>query len=221
MRVRSHSGCLAAVCCGGAGEPLFLLGSMSKEIQSSILVWLELRLFTLCLLLHDSRALEVRIRQNKINVSPDLIRGVEFSIMPLFKLAVRSQMSHQQTPTMLPLAPLFVHKHQPCRISCPPVAYWAMVAPGPGFRLALLTILSVFGGEIVHLLCQVRQLDQTLLQVLLQPGHLGLQGEDSLTKNTHTQLFRCPLKDEDAIVVICVTLPEVDQEVKDVGLVAS
>lgn len=84
------------------------------------------------------------------------------------------------------IIPLFLHTHRSCRISFPPVACWAVVAPGPAFWLAFPTIFSVFGGEIVHLLCQVRQLDQTLLQVLLQPGHFGLQGEDSLTKNTHS-----------------------------------
>lgn len=58
--------------------------------------------------------------------------------------------------------------------------------PGPGSGLALFSILSVFGREIVHLLNQVGQLDQTLLQVLLQLGYLQLQGQDSLTTHTDT-----------------------------------
>lgn len=58
-----------------------------------------------------------------------------------------------------------------------------MVFPAPG--VALLSIPSALRGEIIHLLGQVRQLDQALLQVLLKLGHLQFQGQDSLTKHTN------------------------------------
>lgn len=61
-----------------------------------------------------------------------------------------------------------------------------MVFPGPDSGLALFSILSVFRSEVIHLLSQLGQLDQTLLQVLLQLGYLQLQGQDSLTEHTDT-----------------------------------
>lgn len=66
-----------------------------------------------------------------------------------------------------------------------------MVFPGPDSGLALFSILSVFRSEVIHLLSQLGQLDQTLLQVLLQLGYLQLQGQDGLTEHTHT---RCRVK---------------------------
>lgn len=60
-----------------------------------------------------------------------------------------------------------------------------MVFPAPGVRLVLLSIPSALRGEIIHLLGQVRQLDQAFPQVLLKLGHLQLQGQDSLTKHTN------------------------------------
>lgn len=97
-----------------------------------------------------------------------------------------NQKSLQYTPIM-PIILLSLAFYQPCSISFPPVACWPVVAPRSGFRPALL---SVFGGEIVHLLRQVRQLDQAFLEVLFQPGHLRLQGQDRLTKHKRMQILK-------------------------------
>lgn len=86
----------------------------------------------------------------------------------------------------------------------PPAQSWSVLFPGPAGWLALISILSVFRCEIVHLLHQVGQLDQTLLQVLLQLGHLQLQGQDSLTEHTDTVSGQTDIGWQDNISA-CVT----------------
>lgn len=86
----------------------------------------------------------------------------------------------------------------------PPVQSWSVVFPGPDSRLAFFSVLSVFRREVIHLLSQVGQLDQTLLQVLLQLGHLQLQGQDSLTKHTNTVLSQTDFGWQDNMLV-CVS----------------
>lgn len=86
----------------------------------------------------------------------------------------------------------------------PPAQSWSVVFSGPDSGLALLSILSVFRREVIHLLSQVGQLDQTLLQVLLQLGYLQLQGQDSLTKHTDTVLSQRAIRWEGKPLV-CVS----------------
>lgn len=51
---------------------------------------------------------------------------------------------------------------------------------GPGLGPSV-SVLPASGGQVIHPLGELWQLDQTLLQVSLQLGHLRLQGLDGRT----------------------------------------